>query len=307
MIHIFFISGGFGSTINLVVQNFCTTIGHNPELDIKGLPELGVRFDGSAHTYWKEGHWDTLQKYQDFFAGKTDQDLKVSAPVYDIGEQSQEETIKMFFDNVPDDKVVFVYIPNEYYVDINILARYYKIAVGYYNRGMEFFGWDNFNHFKNWNENYTSFKDMQKWEFREMIITEYEIWTNEWLKSKSFAPSHWLKVGTDEILNNTEDTFLKICNHVDTIDTSKLEEFKQFISDWRNKQQYLVDEVDLVNKIVDAVVNRKITSWNQSQLCIFSEAMIQKKLKTNGYDLRCFGLNDFPTNSVDLYRLVEKI
>jgi hypothetical protein len=40
---------------------------------------------------------------------------------------------------------------------------------------------------------------------------------------------------------------------------------------------------------------------------LLSEAMIQKKLRDNGYELKCFELDTFPTDSIQLYRLMEKL
>ena len=310
MVHIFFVSGSFGSTINLVVQNFCSNMANRPEYDLNKLPEFGIRADGSAHTYQKAGHWDTIQKYQDFFAGKIDQNLNVSTPVYDIGGQETiGKTIKMFYKNVPKEKVVFIYTPDLYYAEINFLARYYKIAVGYYNKGLEYFGLEYSPAFQvdYGNKQIRSCSDLDRWELRDRLSRWYFDYINEWTHASSFAPNHWYKFGTDEILNNTRETFAKICNIVDTLNESKLDEFNKFVATWRSSQQYMIDELNLVYDIMDSIINDKFISWEQSSLCVFSEAMLQKKLFDAGYELLCHNLNQFPTNTEDLHYKLRRI
>ena len=149
---------------------------------------------------------------------------------------------------------------------------------------------------------------MRRWELREFFSLFYIGWINHWIEAPSFAPNNWLKISTDEILNNSRDTFTKICNFIDEFDDSKITEFNKFSDSWPNKQAYLIEEINLVNKIVGSVVSdQEMIAWDPSWLCIWSEAMIQRKLRDSGYNLKCSGLDTFPTNSIQLYELLEKL
>ena len=304
MIHILFVPGSFGSTINLIIQNFCENITPDKNISLREC----LLDDGSAHGYFKRGHWACLDDYNHFFDGRIDQNLLVSTPVYPIVGIDLSELFSMFVKHRPMDKVIFVYINDMYYGEINLLAQHYKIAVGS-SLGSDIWHFDEVNlpRIKQWNPNYKSHKDMKVWELREFISMMYRSFIEEWIEAPDLTPTRWLKIRSDRILNDTENVLIDICNFVDRFDYSKLAELKEFIITWKQKQQYLINEVNLVNEIVNAVVNQRRIFWDPTKLCIWSEAMIQKKLRDNGYELKCSGLDTFPTDSVKLRLLLEKL
>lgn len=305
MIHILFVPGSFGSTINLVAQSFCKNFISPALLSL----DESILSDGSAHSYYKQGHWSTKELLTDFLEGRIDQDIKISTPTYPYNDMTVQEIFSQYQNKRPYDKVVLIYINDMNYAELNMLAQYYKISAGSLSHGLEYtFYVDGLlADIKKWNKEYSSFKDMRPWELREFFSLYYTDWIKHWLDAQLLAPSNWLKISTYDILNNSRETFMKICNFVDEFDNSKEIEFNKFSDSWLEKQRYLINELELVNKIVDYATNQKITSWTSSQLCMFSEAMIQKKLRDNGYELKCFGLDIFPNDSIQLYRLMEKI
>lgn len=58
------------------------------------------------------------------------------------------------------------------------------------------------------------------------------------------------------------------------------------------------------NKLIESIVNHTIKkipyTWNADELSIIGESRIQYLLRANGYDLKCFDLNIFPTSSIEL-------
>jgi hypothetical protein len=142
---------------------------------------------------------------------------------------------------------------------------------------------------------------MQNWEFREWFSLFYTQWVQEWINAKQYINPNWYTVSVTDILNHTHETFLKMVKHFGTLDEA---EFDEFIKYWRSKQQYLIDERDILDKIVDSVISQTPYTWKD--LNLISEAMIQKKLRDQGYEIKCYNLNKFPTNSEDLFVLLEK-
>lgn len=65
-------------------------------------------------------------------------------------------------------------------------------------------------------------------------------------------------------------------------------------------------ESALVNNIVDNLCSNKEFAWNSKDLTIVGEAKVQSLLRNRGRDLKCFNLNEFPTNTNDLKQKVEK-
>ena len=94
MIHILFVPGSFGSTVNLVAQSFCKNI-KSPTLPL----EESILPDGSAHSYYKKGHWHNKELFLDFISGKIDQDLEISTPVYPYYGMTAQEIFDQFQNN----------------------------------------------------------------------------------------------------------------------------------------------------------------------------------------------------------------
>ena len=53
-----------------------------------------------------------------------------------------------------------------------------------------------------------------------------------------------------------------------------------------------------------ATVNGNDLHWGE--LSIIDEAEIQRQLRENGWEIRCFGINNFPTSSAALKLLLYK-
>ena len=52
-------------------------------------------------------------------------------------------------------------------------------------------------------------------------------------------------------------------------------------------------------------VNNVLFEWNK--VSIISEAIVQQRLRSLGYEIRCDGLNNFPTDSHTLGNLLEEV
>ena len=68
------------------------------------------------------------------------------------------------------------------------------------------------------------------------------------------------------------------------------------------KLQKFIDQDRICDHIVNSIQNDKFVTWEQ--LPLPSEAWVQWRLRELGYELRCHGLDTFPTNSVKLKELL---
>jgi hypothetical protein len=199
-----------------------------------------------------------------------------------------------------DDRCVLLYAENLADAEINILFQYHKICVGL-NKTLEIFCRNNTHNIVNWNKDYQHWTDMQLWEFREWFSLFYVSWIQEWIDSQTQVPAHWLKIRNVDFLNQPEqlvDTIIKFCNL-----TSK-PGIEEFFCEWKQKQQYVINEMDLINNIVKLTIERTTFTWQP--LNIIAESIVQQKLRSAGYEIRCDGLNIFPTDAETLYNLLEK-
>ena len=69
-------------------------------------------------------------------------------------------------------------------------------------------------------------------------------------------------------------------------------------------QQYL-DQDELCNSIINSVLTSQPLEWNN--LPMPSQSWVQWRLRELGYEIRCDGLDIFPTNSVHLQELIYKV
>jgi hypothetical protein len=312
VIHILFVPGTFGSTIHYILMQYNTK---NKHLKIEGSNNFSkfILPDGSMHTFFKTGHYISKRELDNFFINQSTLNIQITAPVYPMEDATPEEIIELFEKNCPHDKYIFVYIDSLEYGEINLLARYHKIAKGDCWGSVDspsidyVLGIDNIYKkadITNWNASYTHWTQMQPWELREWVSIFYVESIQEWIDAKQYVKYDWLTVSNRDILDRTEETFLKIINYSGEFESTASEEFTNFVSYWREKQQYLIDEYKIINDIVEFTISNIPYTWKT--LNLIAEAIIQRKLRSHGYNIKCFDLNVFPTNSQDLFNLLER-
>jgi hypothetical protein len=291
MVYVFFVPGMFGTSIEYVLRSF--TAEYKP-IEANILP------DGSMHSFKKEWHPYSMIDLSRF---KNLSDNSIATPIYPFKDTHLPEILDKFTDILSTTNSVLIYANSARSAELNLLFQYYKIAKGLYNKGIDIFCGENSQNIINWNINYTHWSEMQTWELREWFSIFYPNWIREWVESHDQAPDNFLKIPNTDILFDTKNTLLKIINFCNL--TYRPESnIDQFISNWQLKQQYIVDEFDLLDQILDHTLSATVFKWKD--LNIISEAIIQQRLRSKGYEIRCDGLNTFPTDSITLYNLLEK-
>jgi hypothetical protein len=277
----------FGSTIEYVLRSFT-----NNFKSITGE----VLEDGSMHSFNKAFHPTNMS----FLI--TNSGVDISTPTYPFDNHGLPEIIQVFYDKQLLDKAVILYADSLRAAELNLLFKYHKIAFGKNLKlGLEIFCDTNTHDFVNWNQNYTHWNQMQAWELREWFSLFYVPWVQEWIDSEHQVPDTFLKVRNTEMLYNAKDTCRRIFKFFNLTETGDLD---SFIDHWTEKQQYIVNEFNLLDEICSNTVSN--TDFNWSQINIIAEAIIQQRLRALGYEIRCDGLNTFPTSSKTLYSLLER-
>ncbi len=292
MIHIFFVPGMHGSMIELFLR-----LDENSEYKCMLL-------DGSMHNFSKQKHFNNISG--DFFYNSVSDVGTAFSDINTIIWPMQNHSLKDVFSCIKknsaweDAAKVCVYAPSFEYAEINMLMQYYKIAIGKPNTGVKqqfCSNIDNDSTFKNWNTNYTSFEDMQTWEWREWFSLYYPDWITKWTTPCRVCDV--LYITNESLINNTVTTLQDIAKHCGkTIKCTQ-----EFADYYANGQKYILTEYKLCNTIVEHSIKNKHLEWDS--LNIIAEAIIQQKLRTNGFEIRCNGLNNFPTNSQMLHNLLE--
>lgn len=288
MIHVFFVPGMFGSTIEYILRSY--TKEYSP---VSGH----ILDDGSMHSFEKEFHPISADQLLIDYSSKH----LISTPIYPFKTLHLPEILELYKSKLNNSHTILLYADSIRHAELNMLFQYYKISTGKLNRGLGVFCGENSHNIVNWNPSYTSWKDMQKWELREWLSLFYVSWVQEWVKSCNQVPDDFLKVKNTDMLFDTKATLLKI---IDFCGLTLNNNPDTFVLEWQRKQQYIVDEFNLLDQILINTVEQIDFNWNN--LSIISEAIIQQRLRDKGFEIRCDGLNIFPTDSISLYNLLEK-
>jgi len=287
-IHIFFPTGGFGTTLEYAIRRFSK--------EFKTV-SAQVNFRGSIHPYsrdsapafQKRNHIVNIADFnKENFLGKD-----ISTPIYPaVGCSLVSDTISKFKEIInPDDKVIFIEIK-----DINAFERNFLF---HFNK-VDFFQMSPLA-YKQWDRSYQSTTDMQPWELREALSLILISNHSQYFDLDKFKQNNWLTLTTDQILYNFVDTVKIIIDYLGlTLENdNQLEEFYQY---WFAKQQYVIDYVDIVDRIIEKIVNEE--NFSYQELTLAQEAVIQFRLKLLGKELKCFGVNVLPTNTLDFKNII---
>ena len=303
--HILFVPGLFGTTLQYLLRTFGSTYASSQLVRYPNLSHGDIiTADGSMHTFYKTGHYCTKDELTSLING-TIAKPDITTPTYPMVDYHADEVINFFKNNFPTDKCVLMYADSVEYAEINMLAQYYKCAIGVINQTIGIFCGDNFHNIVNWNSNYTHWTDMQQWELREWLSIFYPTWIAEWIDANSYADPNWLTVSSKELLDNTQETFQNILEYSGGINQMLISDLHEFTTYWRSKQQYLLDEYSLIKKIVQTTIANEPFRWEE--LNVIAESIIQQHLRLNGYEIKCYNLNVFPTSSTELHNLLEKL
>lgn len=296
MIIIPFVPGSFGSFVEYCIREFSVEFKHlRPESKF----DKPIKNDGSVHGYRKINHPQNKNNLKS--AMQTS--CEILTPIYPMPDIKSKKIVE-FINSIKNinDMMLLIKIPNYEWAEVNFLFKWYKIS-----KGLKLFHKIIHNDVEKieslvtkWNSKYKTFDDFKRWEFREFLSLYYCDFLTEDIIDESIQPS----ITNEEIIINTHSTILKVFKLFNlTIDQP--EKLKEFINYWRSKQQYILDEYYLIDNIVNYTIDTKLFSWDP--ICLFSEAIVQKRLRDNGYELKCYDLNKFPTNAKQLNKLLEKL
>ncbi len=291
MIHVLFVPGMFGSTVEYVLRS------HTNEYT--AIPAQ-ILPDGSMHSFTKKAHNTNSSEFEDVLTSN-DKTL-ITTPFYPSKKHKCHELVSVLLAHAgPLDPKVLIHAETLRDAELNMLFIYYKIVASSLTAGFESLVHNDINDLKQWNSSYTHWNQMKTWEFREFLSISYPCRVADWFGHTDHRDL-FLKVKNVEFLQDTYSTLLKIVQHCRL---SPKDSLKNFATEWRQAQQYVVDEFDLIDKLIQATLSNETFSW--PKLSIVAEAIVQQRLRALKYNIRCDGLNIFPTDSKTLYNLLEKV
>lgn len=293
MITVWFVPGMFGSTIEYVLRNFS---GHYDSAESRVLE------DGSLHGLNKMAHLAITKDLDQFVLDKQHHSGTIATVMYPFSDQSFVQLRdRLSFANT--DKNIFVYSHCTRDSELNLLFQYYKIANGTsMKKGKSIFQGNNPDDFRQWNAAYNSVDDLKPWEWREWFSIFYEKYVQEW-QDTSEVPDNWLKITNCELLYKPTDAWLDILEYTNS--ATPVAELLKFGREWYNKQRYVVEEFRTIDSILLAM--REDLEFKWQPLSPVGEAIVQKRLRDIGVELKCDGLDEFPTQTQDLQKVTKHV
>lgn len=147
-------------------------------------------------------------------------------------------------------------------------------------------------------DSYLSAARWQQREFLSLNIYQQHEAETEILKLDKIRSqfSNFKFVPIEDLRDNYKDTLLSLLDFCKFTPVN-IDQVDYVYNEWL-KLQFHCNKDQIINNIVTSIINSTNYSW--SNLTLVDEALIQYYLRNIGIEIRCYELNDFPTNTVDL-------
>lgn len=150
----------------------------------------------------------------------------------------------------------------------------------------------------------THINDVAVWIKREWLSLWFVPW---WLDILEwYLPDRWQSdrccvVLLQDLLHNFEPTLQRVVDFL-ALDTCRSVQELISYHEQNLQLQKHIDQDQICNAVVDCTLNSQYYEW--TPLSLPSEAWVQWRLRTLGWEIRCDGLDILPTNSVHLKELI---
>jgi hypothetical protein len=148
----------------------------------------------------------------------------------------------------------------------------------------------------------TDLDNIEPWILREWLSLHY--YNASISECGMNAISEFKRIGKIVTCEDLRDHFnetIKQCIEYIGKEIIREDELDSVYKSWIEKQ-YFINSIDLVKSIVSHTIGDVDLSWDT--LTFTQEVWIQMMLREKGYEIRCHGLNEFPTNSKQLRELI---
>lgn len=126
----------------------------------------------------------------------------------------------------------------------------------------------------------------------------------EWYHPANWSHPNACVITIKELLFEFEHTLIKIKNHCGIRYIKPIQDILPYHRENLSRQKFLDDD-QLCKKIIYSTLNSLNFDW--PVLSLGSESWIQWELRNQGFEIRCHGLDIFPTNSLQLKELLYSL
>jgi hypothetical protein len=147
------------------------------------------------------------------------------------------------------------------------------------------------------------------WDLRELVALNFDYFkaSNLYLGNINRNINH-LYIDSNDLWYNGEECLKRIFRYLDKdIESSQLISWRDVYKEWQNTQLKILQFNWYLPAIVDSIVHDYNFDLNFLNLTLLQEAVIQGHLiRYHNLNLKCYGLEKFPSNTRDLHLLLEE-
>lgn len=162
-------------------------------------------------------------------------------------------------------------------------------------------GWIKQNHEQ---MNMSSWQGNQTWELREFLslyLYDQHMAETGYNDIVDYENSKVFKIQINQIRDDFNNTFNKLSEWLQIENVRSDDDLSKLHLDWLQNEPYLYKD-RLIKEIVYAIIHDK--NVEMKNLSIFDEAEIQRRLRNAGYEIKCYGLNEWPSTTTQLRELI---
>ena len=221
---------------------------------------------------------------------------------------TKEESLDRNLENILStvDKMIYLY-PDRNSVLLNINNFYTKIWKDWWQNRLLDTQFAN-NLYNNWPiDPGTPVDKIPTWILREILsFNLIPSWYDqvEWYHPDKWQNPKCIVVNICNLLYDFESAVTCIQNFCNLQFTKNIKQLTPYHNQMMQLQKYLGQD-QLCHQIVQSTVNGAQFDWNE--LPLISQSWVQWELRNQGFEIECHGLDIFPTNSIQLRKLIYPI
>lgn len=141
------------------------------------------------------------------------------------------------------------------------------------------------------------------WQLREMISFEHDSSLID--DYQPVVDDQVINVPVRQLVHNFQNTIVDILQRL-KLPIAHNDQFDRIKNEWLCHEQFI--NTDLIcQDIVTRTLLGQNFSWKSTDLTVIDEAFVQYQLRNKNFEMRCHGLDTFPTNSVQLKELLYSV
>ena len=152
----------------------------------------------------------------------------------------------------------------------------------------------------------TKISDIPVWIKREILsFNLMPSWFEqvEWYHPDTWTHSRCQLVLINELLYDFKNTICKLQKFCNLDFKKSVDDMIPYHTEMMSLQKWTTQD-QLCNKIIDSITSNQLFDWSDQELPLPSQSWIQWQLRNLGYEIKCHGLDIFPTNATQLLDLL---